>query len=250
MLFSHNTSSHYLTPIVHEVVCQLRFPTILSINATEPADFQEQIREAFPKYTARQEKAAQPNMPPVINHTFISEDNRWKLNLTKDFLSLSTLQYASWSEFAAQIDQPLAEFIRIYKPAHFSRVGLRYMNLVNREKLGLDNTGWEELIAPAYLGPMMQEDVAVDDVLSANSNFTLKLSTSVRATVKSGTIQLQQKTPQGVQKSKPMFLFDMDLSMNDQTPCTLCAPALETLHGHALPLFEGFLTDTLRKAMD
>ncbi|WP_409968257.1 TIGR04255 family protein [Bengtsoniella intestinalis] len=250
MSYSNNGESHYILPPVHEVVCQVRFPAILSINTTDPADFQEQIRDIFPKYSTRQEKSPQPNVPPVTNHTFISADNRWKLNLTKEFLSLSTLQYSSWSEFAAQLDRPLAEFIRIYKPANFSRVGLRYMNLVNREKLGLENCSWDELIAPAYLGPMAEGSFNPEDVLSINTNFSLKLSTSARANVKSGTIQLQQKTPEGIKKSKPMFLFDMDLFMAGETPCTLCAPALQTLHGHALPLFEDFLTDTLRNAMN
>ena len=46
------------------------------------------------------------------------------------------------------------------------------------------------------------------------------------------------------------FIFDMDLFMAGNTPCTLAAAALETLHGHAGRLFEGALTDTLRTAMD
>ena len=35
-----------------EVICQLRFPTILSISAREPADFQDAIRDEFPKYVS------------------------------------------------------------------------------------------------------------------------------------------------------------------------------------------------------
>ena len=46
------------------------------------------------------------------------------------------------------------------------------------------------------------------------------------------------------------FIFDMDLFMAGNTPCTLAAAALETLHGHAGRIFEGALTDTLRDAMD
>ena len=46
--------------------------------------------------------------PPVTNHNFVSEDNQWKLNLTKDFIALSTLHYPGWEEFARQLDKPLA----------------------------------------------------------------------------------------------------------------------------------------------
>ena len=40
MLFSDRPRTHYEKPLAHEVICQLRFPTILTINNTEPADFQ------------------------------------------------------------------------------------------------------------------------------------------------------------------------------------------------------------------
>ena len=36
-------------PLV-EVIFQLRFPTILSINSKQPADFQEKIRKEYPFY--------------------------------------------------------------------------------------------------------------------------------------------------------------------------------------------------------
>ena len=57
MLFSKHPRTLYGNAPVHEVICQLRFPTILSINNTEPADFQEAIRDAFPRYVKRQEAA-------------------------------------------------------------------------------------------------------------------------------------------------------------------------------------------------
>ena len=44
MLFSDRPRTHYEKTLAHEVICQLRFPTILSINNVEPADFQERIR--------------------------------------------------------------------------------------------------------------------------------------------------------------------------------------------------------------
>ena len=46
------------------------------------------------------------------------------------------------------------------------------------------------------------------------------------------------------------FIFDLDLSMGGNTPCTLSAAALETLHGHAGRIFEAAVTDRLRQAMD
>jgi uncharacterized protein (TIGR04255 family) len=142
MLFSDRPRTHYPNAQVHEVICQLRFPTILTINNVEPADFQEVIRDTFPQYARRQDMpapqpapagtAGAPKATPVTNYHFLSADNHWKLNLTKDFISLSTLHYSGWEEFARHLDQALATFIKIYKPAYFQRVGLRYVNLFSR----------------------------------------------------------------------------------------------------------------------
>ena len=49
MLYYDRPRTQYRNTPTHEAICQLRFPTILSINATEPADFQEAIRADFPK---------------------------------------------------------------------------------------------------------------------------------------------------------------------------------------------------------
>ena len=110
MLFSDRPRTHYPSAPVHEVICQLRFPTILSINNVEPADFQEIIRDTFPQYARRQDMPAPQPLPPgaagapkatpVTNYHFISADNHWKLNLTKDFIALSTLRYTGWEDFA------------------------------------------------------------------------------------------------------------------------------------------------------
>ena len=55
MLFSDRPRTHYAHTLAHEVICQLRYPTILSINNVEPADFQERIREEFPQYARKQD---------------------------------------------------------------------------------------------------------------------------------------------------------------------------------------------------
>ena len=94
MLFAPYERYQYARAPLVEVICQLRFPTILSIGAKEPAEFQEAIRKDFPQYAARQEQlppkvvkkgnatALEPQKP-ITNYNFISEDGRWKLNLTQ-----------------------------------------------------------------------------------------------------------------------------------------------------------------------
>ena len=107
MISSDNRRYAYGKSQLIEVICQLRFPTILSIDTREPADFQETVRAAFPRYQCQVEKLPGVNGAPartVNNHTFISEDGGYKLSLTKDFIALSTMRYTHWEDFAARLD--------------------------------------------------------------------------------------------------------------------------------------------------
>ena len=257
MLFSDRPRTHYEKTLAHEVICQLRFPTILSINNVEPADFQERIREDFPQY-ARKQDVLPPQIvngkpepqPPVTNYHFLSQDGRWKLNLTKDFIALSTLHYTGWEEFARHLDKPLAAFIKLYQPAFFQRVGLRYVNIFTRSKLGLEKAKWAELISPAYVGPLCQPDVIEENFLNCASDLLFQLDSSCRAKIHAGPGRVKNNAPGAAQDPEVKFIFDMDLSMNGKVPCTLSAAGLETLHGHATRIFEGAITDTLRQAME
>lgn len=261
MLFSDRESCRYARSPLREVICQLRFPAILSIGNVEPADFQESIREDFPLYAAKQETPAPrvvgvgtptPKLetpPTVVNYNFVSADSLWKINLTRNFIALSTLRYTSWREFAAKLDKPLAEFIRIYRPAFFERIGLRYVNIVSRSALGLEGTPWSDLFERAYLGALEEPDVAERMVSKCAVELELNLDSSCRAKIHAGPGMVKNNKPGAPEDQETKFILDMDLSMGGKVTANLAAGGMETLHGHATRLFEGAVTDTLRQAM-
>ena len=97
-MFNTSDRVRYAKPQMIEVICQLRFPTILSIEAREPVDFQERIRRIYPLYGRNIEKlppkvTGQPgNMkleeqPNVTNYQFATADSSWRVNMTKNFIS-------------------------------------------------------------------------------------------------------------------------------------------------------------------
>ena len=57
-MFSTEPRCVYKNNQLAEVICQLRFPEILTIAANLPVDFQEAIRNEFPVYSVRQETPA------------------------------------------------------------------------------------------------------------------------------------------------------------------------------------------------
>ncbi len=257
-MFSTENHCHYRANQIAEVICQLRFPEILSIAASAPAAFQDAIRDEFPQFIRRQDMPAPKisgvpghltleNHPGVINYQFSSADGAWRVNLTSRFISLTCNRYSSWEEFAKKLDKPLAAFIQIYKPAYFERVGLRYLNFISRYELGLEGVPFSQLIAPCYLGPLMEEDVSEAAATRCNIDAEIAIRGGCRLKVHAGP-GFVKKNGQSDQEVK--FIFDQDLFMPGQLPVNLSAGALQTLHSQAWSIFRGAITDRLHDAMD
>lgn len=255
MLFSEYDRYQYAKPPLVEVICQLRFPTILSIGAKEPAEFQEAIRHHFPRYSAQQEQlppkvTAGPTpsvepQPPITNYHFVSEDGLWKLNLTSGFIALSTLRYQRWEDFATRLDKPLAKFIELYQPAFFERVGLRYVNAFSRRVLGLEDSLWDDLIQPAYLGVLGEPDVTEGDVTKCSVDVEANLQGDCRLKLHAGPGLL------GGGKNDPevKFILDGDFSTSGSLSPDAIPAKLEDMHRYAVRLFRGAITAETHTAM-
>lgn len=239
-----------------EVICQLRYPTILSIEANVPADFQDKIRDKFPRYNMTEEKLPSPQgVQQVKNHSFISADGTYKLSLTKDFIALSTMRYTCWEDFASWLDEPLGQFISVYKPAFFQRIGLRYVNGVSREKLDLEGRRWNDLFQSRYLGVLDDDDVDEASVSKCSVDIEMKLEDKCAAKLHAGPGMIQRaiRTPKGVQQVQEKgvrFIFDQDVFSAGNIPLQEAAGVLDTVHGHCDRLFSEAITDVLHDALE
>jgi len=257
-MFSNEARCVYQSNPLAEVICQLRFPEILTISANVPVDFQEAIRDEFPRYSTRMEAPAPKltgvpgnmhleNQPQSINYQFASADGVWRVNLTGRFISLACTRYRCWEEFARKLDKPLAAFIKIYKPAFFERVGLRYLNCISRRDLGLEGVPFSQLIHGCYLGPLGESDVPEIGVNRCSIDVDMALRGGCRGKIHAGPGIVKR----GGQPDKEVkFIFDQDLYMVGNVPVNVSAGALQTLHAQAYPIFRGAITHRLHEAME
>ena len=244
-MISHEPRCIYDTNPLAEVICQLRFPEILSIQANIPADFQEAIRHVFPKYAVRPEALPGKN-PPANNYQVVTADGMWRINLTSKFISLSCGKYTCWEDFANMLDKPLAAFIQIYKPAYFERVGLRYVNFISRERLNLSDVPFRELMEASYLGILADEDVSESATLRCSVEVETALRGGCRVKIHAGPGKVNRN---GKIDPEVKFIFDQDLFMAGNIPVNTSAGALQTLHGQSYGIFRGAITDMLHNAM-
>jgi uncharacterized protein (TIGR04255 family) len=254
-MFSNEERVSYAKSQIVEVICQLRFPAILSIAAREPAEFQEKIRGSYPLYRRLEEKPmrmvnGKPEaLPPEPNYAFVSADNCWKINLTKNFISFSTVAYTSWEDFARRVDEVLVEFIELYRPAFFERIGLRYVNAFSRKALGLEGTPFAELIQPAYLGLMGEEDVPEQAFQRASQEVEMALPGGCRLKLHCGP-GLIKRPNEANNDNELRYLLDIDVFMLGNIEMKHSAGALNTVHSNAGRIFRGAITETLHDAMD
>lgn len=236
-----------------EVIFQLQFPTILSINSNEPAEFQEAIRERYPFYEENIEQqnevtvvpggnSAQVKQTQTKNHTFISVDKTYKVNLTSSFIAISTVRYTRWEDFVEHINYVIPKFERKYSPAFYTRVGLRYIDAITRGNLGLTGKKWSELIKPHILGiitPGIEENVQTFLSTAEYKNPDEKSFTRVR-------IELVH-----VNENKELsLLLDSDYFTTEITQQDSVLSVAETLHTNSSTFIESAIMPDLRNAME
>lgn len=257
-MFSKEPHCRYTKNQLADVICQLRFPEILTINANLPIDFQETIRAQYPKFSTSLETPAPKisgapgnlrleNQPSTKNYQFTSLDGNWRVNLTSNFVSLACTQYTSWEDFAKNLDIPLAAFIKIYKPACFERIGLRYLNFISRQNLDIQDIPFSQLMTSPYLGLLSDPDVSEPTALRSGVDAEISLPGGCRVKLHAGPGLVKQN---GQQQKEVKFIFDQDLYMTGNIPVNYSAGALETLHSHAFPIFRNAITDMLHEAME
>jgi len=228
------------------------------IGANPPAEFQEEIRAAFPQYSTTMEATApkisgspgnlqMQSQPATVNYQFTSIDGVWRVNLTGKFISLACNRYTNWEAFAKKLDKPLAAFIRIYKPAYFERIGLRYLNFISRESLDLSGIPFRDMFTSPYLGLLEDDDITECAAIRSGVDAEISLTGGAHIKLHAGPGLVKQN---GHQQKEVKFIFDQDLYIAGNIPVNYSAGALETLHAHAYPIFRGAITDLLHNAME
>lgn len=173
-IYQHN-------PLI-EVASQLRFPTILRITSHEPVEFQDEIREIYPileisklpsSFIIGNESQQEESQATELVYVFTSEDLSWRVSLNRNFIAIATRNYRRYEEFKQKFVDILKVFERIYKPAFYSRIGLRYEDLIVRSELGLQKVDWSAII-PQHIAPELHSPAIASSVRASIKNLVLE----------------------------------------------------------------------------
>jgi uncharacterized protein (TIGR04255 family) len=179
-------------PLV-EVVCEVRFPTQLAIQQSLPVDFQAIVATVYPFLEMAQEVHMEISTLPAATgdqhpasasgvaqvrktvYEFVSIDRQSRISLSDQWLRLSTVAYDSWEKFESQFIDAMGALTRVYAIEYFTRLSLRYRDLIDRKVLNCESVEWNELIQPGMLGALSAYKVASKDCEGFQQSMRLKL---------------------------------------------------------------------------
>jgi uncharacterized protein (TIGR04255 family) len=189
MPFPESERVTYRKHVLETVICQLRFPPILRIETELPARFQEAIRAQFPVLTqlgpidpgmgfpANMLNLVKSMLPVSISRTyeFSTVDGQWKVTLSKESIALECKGvYTTWEDFMGRFTAAIGALREEYAPPFYSRIGLRYVDVVRRSRLNLQGVAWRDLLNPQVAGELASQ--VSGDVVEATHVVVVKLN--------------------------------------------------------------------------
>ena len=240
-----------------EVVCQLRFPPILKVETELPSSFQERIRGSFPYYESKPKLKLPPGLPADLaaslarelpigqgqaTHEFTSADRFWTLSLTREFIALTCRRYERWERFRDRLRHPLEALLELYDPPFYTRIGLRYRDVIRRSQLELGDTSWGELLQP-WIADVLGSPGVAGSVMHAAGEFLIRLSAPQSFARASHGLVLHPET------QETCFLIDADFFDDRQTELFDAISRLDYFNRQAGLFFRWCIQDRLHEAM-
>lgn len=248
-------------PLV-EVICQLRFPTILRIGTPHIADFQDNIRGKYPRYEVQEPSVDFPHVakevssillqiglpkPPgaIDTYRFSAKDSQRFVTLSQDFLALTECKYEKWEMFREAMNETEGAFRQTFNPAFYTRIGLRYKDIIVRSRLGLANEPWKNLLQPHIVAELADQDVS-DAILTTQKQSIIKT-----LDIPDGQVKLTHGLLHDAKSNEQCYLIDADFSVaNEREGFNEPFAVLDKFNHLAGRLFRWAITDKLHAAME
>ena len=237
-----------------EVVCQIRFSSLSDLSGKKLEIFRQLAQDRFPRMEVEEGIATIPTELPLAVmekfpsqnfYDFISEDGLWTLSLTEDTLALTCRRYERWEEFKSWMSLCLDALQRSYQPQTCSRIGLRYLDVLQRSQLGLEDASWSELLAGPLIGELASPDIGQDiEDVTREVVFRLNDTYESRVHVRHGFVETEDET------AEICYLVDSDFYTDEEVEIDDASKILDAYHRHGRNFFRWCISERLHAAME
>ena len=258
MLFPESERVLYKNNPLVEVICQFRYPTILRIRERQLSDFQERVRKDYPVYSEQEPSFGLPpqlpkeftaifeqmKIPPeLISHRFSTKDLQRFISLRDEFMALAETKYERWESFIEEVVKAESALKEVYDPAFYSRIGLRYRDIISRRDIKLTDVGWQDLLEPHIIAELGDKEVS-GAISRIQTQAIIKIPE-----IPDGQIVLTHGLITKNGSDEECYLIDADFSVERKEGVNEPFEILDKFHWLAGRLFRWAITKKLHNTM-
>jgi uncharacterized protein (TIGR04255 family) len=186
MIFPDSRRVVYEADPLVDVICYISFPRILAIDNDLPVDFQSALVGNYPlleTQSVRRPATAEQQPGRGLVYEFSSADNEVSIALGADFLGVRTSNYQEWGAFREHVVTALHTLLTTYTLSVFARISLNYVNVIDKEALGLKEARWSDLVRSSLIGPLSEANISDETVEDLHCHWSMLIdSTTLEAT--------------------------------------------------------------------
>jgi uncharacterized protein (TIGR04255 family) len=163
--------------------------------------------------------------------------------LAPDALTVSTTRYVRWEDFFKTFVPPFQALIELYDPAFITRIGLRYINAIDKRQSGFhQDTPWARLLRSEILGEIAHESFGRSLLVTARQG-------RYRLTNEQGHVLFQQGLAMLPNRSEPSYMIDFDFVVERHVEVQDAERILDKFHCLAGDAFRWCISEELHSAL-
>lgn len=226
---SSENLDRYKRNFLQQAVCELRFPTLMALGESKPpSELVSVLRKDYPHLELSNELTIGPGgtHDSVNTHIFRSAKLNWAISFKQSSMSIETTAYSDYKQMKERILGLVKSASKIIDTDFFTRVGIRYINIIDN---GYDPAdGW---VNPALVSPLS------DGNFTGVSEYAGKMQLS--ATDGGCLLQhgVRMKKPHLGKIAIPAYLIDID-SFRNEVLVSDTGAALDAIHAQAFDIFD------------
>ncbi|QWF71826.1 TIGR04255 family protein [Methylomonas paludis] len=220
----------YKRNFLHQAVCELRFPTLMELGDPRPPTILvKALRKEYPHLELANEVSLGIGGNSSNNthtHIFRSAKFTWTVSLKQSSLSIETTAYSDYDHMKERVLRVVDAASKIIDSDFFTRIGLRYINIVKCDTNPV--LGW---VNPELVGPL----------LSGHFKGIHEYAGKLQLTADDGGCLLQHgivlKQKQSAGEMVPDYLLDIDVFRNE-IQLSDTGEALDAMHLQVFDIFD------------
>lgn len=197
-------------PLV-DVICHFDFPRVLAIDNELPVDFQKALVSRYPLLETRTVESESETPEDTggrrLIYEFSSTNKENVILLGSDFLGVRAFKYERWEVFREAIETAIRTLLATYTLSVFTGLRLNYVNVVNKEALGMKDVPWRDLIRSSLIGALSETDAIDDSVEEMHSSCILP--------IEGGHLRILSALVEGADDKTTCFSIDNDFFFDE-----------------------------------